>query len=211
MTKFDFSKYNNKTFGCLDVISYAYYDVEKKLNFVTVKCNKCGNIFNIPSNRLNNQKHSYCIKCPNKKEKITQNKRIRRIYSNMKSRCYNPKTNRYYIYGARGITVCEEWLNNYKAFEIWALNNGYKDNLTIDRIDNNGNYEPSNCRWVDYKTQQKNKNNNRLITIDGKTKIITEWCEFYNIPYYIVNNRINKYNWDIERAFITPIKNNITI
>lgn len=211
MIKFDFSKYNNKTFGCLEVIGYAYYDTEKKLNFVIVKCSKCGNIFNISSNRLKKQKHSYCIKCPNKKEKITKNKRIRRIYSNMKSRCYNPKTNRYYIYGARGIQVCEEWLKNYKSFETWALANGYQDNLTIDRINNNGNYEPSNCRWVDYQTQQKNKNNNRLITINGTTKIITEWCEFYNIPYYIVNNRINKYNWDIEKAFTTPIKNNITI
>ena len=206
MMKFDLSKYLFKNFGCLNVIDYAYYNKEKKLNFLKAKCTRCGNIFDIPSNRLKNQKHLYCVKCPNKKEKIRLNKRLSRIYANMKSRCYNPKTNRYYIYGARGITVCDEWNKSYKAFENWALENGYQDNLTIDRIDNNGNYEPNNCRWVDYKTQRINSSNSKKITINDVTKSVTEWCEYYNLPYYILNNRLNKYGWSIKRAFETPIK-----
>lgn len=74
------------------------------------------------------------------------NKRISRVYWNMKTRCYNKSSNKYHAYGARGIKVCDEWKNSFKKFKEWALSNGYGDNLTIDRINNDGNYEPSNCR-----------------------------------------------------------------
>lgn len=136
----------------------------------------------------------------------TLNKRIRRIYSNIKTRCYNPLSNRYYIYGAKGIKMCEEWKNNYGSFQKWAFENGYADNLTIDRIDNNGNYEPKNCRWVTYREQNRNTSRNRIITLNNETKPITDWCETYKIPYYIVNNRLNKYGWDIKKSLETPIR-----
>lgn len=83
--------------------------------------------------------------------------RLYRIWKNMKTRTTNPKAQYYYLYGGRGIKVCDEWINNFQAFQCWALSHGYRDDLTIDRIDNDGNYEPGNCRWATAKQQQENK------------------------------------------------------
>ena len=94
-------------------------------------------------------------------------KKLQQTLSDMKQRCYNQKHNYYKHYGARGITICDEWLNNSNSFYQWSLDNGVKENLSIDRIDVNGNYEPSNCRWVDNKVQANNRRNNRII--EGKT------------------------------------------
>lgn len=95
----------------------------------------------------------------------------------MKQRCcgYNAKS--YKHYGGRGITVCEEWRNSFEAFYEWAMANGYSDSLTLDRIDVNGNYEPSNCRWATMKEQNNNKRNNRNITYKGETHTLAQWIE----------------------------------
>lgn len=106
-----------------------------------------------------------------------------RLYSTwikMRGRCNNPNDSHYYLYGGRGIDVCEEWNCSYEAFRDWAKNNGYDENLTcnecsIDRIDNNKGYYPENCRWVDRKTQANNKRNNARITFNGVEKTATEW------------------------------------
>ena len=84
--------------------------------------------------------------------------RLYRIWTGMKSRCSNPKGSKYHIYGGKGVTVCAEWSNSFDCFYDWAMANGYADNLSIDRIDSNGNYEPSNCRWATYSEQNKNRN-----------------------------------------------------
>ena len=118
----------------------------------------------------------------------------------MRQRCYNPKNKRYKEYGARGVTVCEEWLNNFEAFYEWAIANGYRDNLTIDREDANKNYEPSNCRWITAKEQANNKRNNNYITYNGETHTIAEWAEIYNIKYSTLYQRINRYGWSVDRA-----------
>lgn len=115
----------------------------------------------------------------------------------MKERCYNKKNSHYKIYGGKGIEVCEEW-QIFKNFESWALQNGYKDGLSIDRIDNNGNYEPSNCRWADNKTQANNKTSNTRITINGTTKTIAEWSDETGLKYNTICARNNNYNWDKE-------------
>ena len=134
------------------------------------------------------------------------NTRLYRIWYGMKQRCYNPKNTRYKNYGGRNITVCDEWENDFISFYNWAIYNGYNDNLTIDRIDVNGNYKPDNCRFIDQKTQQRNRSNNHLITYNGKTHCINEWAEILGFSKYVIQNRILRDKWDIERAFTKPIR-----
>lgn len=90
-----------------------------------------------------------------------RNNRLYRIYYGMKTRCYNPNESTYHRYGGRGILICNEWLNSFEAFQEWALSHGYKNNLSIDRINNDGNYEPSNCRWATAKEQANNRSINK--------------------------------------------------
>lgn len=108
-----------------------------------------------------------------------KNNRIFRIWSAIKTRCFNQKIKEWKNYGGRGITICEEWKKDYEIFEKWALENGYSDELTIDRINVNGNYEPSNCRWVGKDLQARNRRNNRQdtvkITAFGETKTVLDW------------------------------------
>ena len=126
-------------------------------------------------------------------------------WDSMKSRCYRKSAGNYHNYGARGITVCDEWRNSFDAFRDWALAHGYKEGLTLDRIDFNGNYEPSNCRWVTMKEQQNNRRNNKLIEYKGATLTQAEWCDIFEIPFHVLRNRLLR-GWSIERAFTTPIR-----
>ena len=132
--------------------------------------------------------------------------RLYNIWNSMKDRCYNSNNNRYDNYGNKGIIVCDEWKNNFENFKQWALNNGYSDDLSIDRINNDGNYEPNNCRWTTMKVQNNNKTNNLIITINNEIKTLAEWCEYYSINYKIVHLRITKLKWDPEKALTTSIK-----
>jgi hypothetical protein len=131
-------------------------------------------------------------------ERITKS-RIYSTWHNMKSRCYNPNTQHYNHYGGRGIIVCDEWKNSFQAFHKWAIENGYRDDLTIDRIDVNGNYEPSNCRWVDMYCQNNNTSKNRYITHNGETKTAAEWARQYGINTRLFSTRMRR-GWRFERA-----------
>ena len=114
------------------------------------------------------------------------NMRSSRLYScwtNMKNRCLNSNSTEFHNYGGRGIEVCQEWLDSFETFRDWALANGYADNLTIDRIDVNGNYEPSNCRWATAKEQANNTTKNHYITHNGISKSMMLWAEEFHIPY----------------------------
>lgn len=134
--------------------------------------------------------------------------RLYTIWDNMRSRCNNSNNPKYKDYGGRGISVCKEW-DDYDSFKNWALENGYTDDLSIDRIDVNGNYEPVNCRWITQKKQCRNKRTNHLITYNGETKTIAEWAEETGIPYHTLKRRINKYNFSPEEALtIKPKKGN---
>ena len=130
--------------------------------------------------------------------------RIYRIYNNMIVRCFNQNARSYQDYGGRGITVCDKWSHNFQAFYDWAMANGYADNLTLDRIDVNGNYEPLNCRWATKKEQANNTRRNRMITYNNKTQTIKQWADEYGINYPKLKDRINKLHWTIERALNTP-------
>ncbi len=128
------------------------------------------------------------------------------IYNCIINRCYNNKNKDFNNYGNRGITVCDEWRYDFKKFYDWAMTNGYEKGLTIDRINNNGNYEPNNCRWITMKQQSFNRRTNRLVTIEGETKCLKEWLKDKrcSIKYCTLQARLYTYHWDIKRAILTP-------
>lgn len=164
------------------------------------KC-KCGNVVLVRTDCLTSGlvRSCGCIKKEQDRINLTKNHRHKmsgtRLYHEwvtMKQRCINPKNKRYADYGGRGIKVCDEWLNKPDDFFKWALENGYKDNLTIDRINNNGNYEPSNCRWTDIKTQCRNRRNNILVEYQGKMITLVELSEITGINYGCLNARYRR-------------------
>ena len=128
--------------------------------------------------------------------------RLYGCYKGMKSRCYRTDDIHYSAYGARGIVVCDEWKNDSKAFIEWALANGYSDDLTIDRIDVNGNYEPSNCRWIPMKDQYDNKRQNIMIEWNGEKHNAAYWSRVTGISAQTIRWRY-KHGWDVERIFKT--------
>ena len=127
------------------------------------------------------------------------NHRLYNIYAHIKQRCNKPDCKEYKNYGGRGIKLCYEWNIDFLNFYNWSINNGYADNLTIDRIDVNGNYEPSNCRWVSYKVQNNNKRNNFLVTIYNRTQTLSEWCDEKNLNYSKIQSRLKR-GWLLEDA-----------
>lgn len=135
--------------------------------------------------------------------------RLYRIWKNLFRRCYKVNCREYKWYGAKGVTVCEEWLKDFATFRDWAMSHGYSDDLTLDRIDHCGNYEPENCRWADWITQQNNRSSNRFYTHNGKTQTIAQWAHEYNIPECNLITRMNK-GWDFETALTKPKIDSVT-
>lgn len=127
--------------------------------------------------------------------------KLYRVWCAMKKRCNCPQDPAYSYYGGKGVKVCSEWENDFSAFREWAYKNGYKDGLSIDRIDVNGNYEPSNCRWVTMKTQANNQTNTLKIEYRGTVKTLHEWADILGIKAPTLYYRIYKLGWSIERAF----------
>lgn len=127
------------------------------------------------------------------------------VWGNIKKRCYNTSDRAYKNYGGRGIFMCDAWKNSFESFAKWAINNGYSDSLTIERVDVNGNYCPENCTWIPMNEQQNNRTTCLPFTHNGETKNLAEWCSYYNLPYVTVHNRIYKLKWDFERAISEPI------
>ena len=126
-----------------------------------------------------------------------------RLWAGIKNRCYNRNESKYANYGARGIKVCSEWESNYPVFRDWCLANGYSKGLTIERIDVNGDYSPSNCTFATQKVQQNNRTNNHRITYEGETKTLSQWAEYLGMTYKMLEHRINR-GWSVEDAFTIP-------
>lgn len=196
-------------FGKLQVMEYMYS--KDGHTYWLCKCD-CGNEVIRRSDHLitGRSKSCGCLR----KEMLRQRKtthgkthtRLYNIWSGMKRRCINSNDKRYEDYGGRGITVCDEWKDDFQAFHDWAMENGYEEHLTIDRINNDGNYEPSNCRWATYQQQNKNYSRNRLITFEGRTQTVEQWAKEKDIAYSALYQRLFIYKWEIEEAFSKPIR-----
>lgn len=120
-------------------------------------------------------------------------------------RCENPKSNSYANYGGRGITVCKEWKESYETFQTWALANGYRQELSIDRIDNDKGYSPENCRWTNYTEQSNNRRMSNLVTLDGETHTLTEWTKIKNVCKRTIYARMQK-GMTVEEALTCSIQ-----
>ena len=199
-----------KKFGRLTVLELAYKKGYEK--YYKCQC-ECGTIKYIRSNSLTCG-HSLscgCLHSEIMKKYITERNTthnlskhpLHNIWQHIKKRCYNKNTPQYDDYGGRGIKICDEWLNDFKAFYDWAIDNGYKKGLSIDRINNNGNYEPNNCRWATRKEQNNNTRRNFYITYNNETHTLAEWAEIKNINSKTLWQRFKR-NWSVERAFNTP-------
>ena len=195
-----FKDITGQKFGRLTVIKFLRIENHKAIWLC--KC-ECGNLIEVMTYLLTSGNTKSCG-CLRKERNIESHKthgqyrsRLWRTWENMKQRCYN-KNDKHY--GGRGIAVCDEWLNDFMAFYDWAMKNGYDDTLTIDRIDNNGNYEPNNCRWATVKQQNKNRRSNINFTYNGETHCLMDWCKILELNYNTVYNRFHNCNWSIEKA-----------
>lgn len=220
-----------RRFGRLTVIEYSH--IENSRTYWKCVCD-CGNITTIQGHLLSTGKTKSCG-CLNREKAAERmrnlgkrhwknglaearktenhgnyvhgksNTRLYTIWTGMKQRCFNPNNRAYIDYGGRGITVCDEWKNDFQAFYDWAIKNGYADNLSIDRKDVNGNYEPSNCRWATDTEQQNNKSDNRIIEYKGESKTIRQWADEKGMSWTALHSRLKK-GWSIEKALETPVR-----
>jgi len=194
-------------FNRLTIIKYLYTNHNYKPVWLC-RCD-CGNEKEILGESIKSGKTKSCgcrqLEAKNIKHGKT-NSRLYECWQHMKRRCYNKKMSNYKYYGRRGIKVCKEWRSNFEIFYDWAMKNGYKENLEIDRIDVNGNYEPNNCKWSTRKEQCNNKRNNYYIEYKRQRKTLTEWADILNIKVITLYDRLNKLQWTIEKALNTPVK-----
>lgn len=174
-------------------------------------CCDCGNTVNVLGIHLRSG-HTVscgCFRVDTSRQTMTvhgkTNTRLYTIWKNVHARCTNQNHNDYPNYGGRGITVCDEWKHNFQAFEEWAINHGYADDLSLDRIDVNGNYEPCNCRWVSQKDQCNNTRSNIYVTINEQTMTLKQWTEALGLNYGTIVSRVSR-GWDPITALTTPVR-----
>ena len=213
--KMTLQKHIGERFGYLTVLDLKRVDKGKyKKTYFIVKCD-CGNTKEIESGYVKSVAVSCGCKTNELKAKaVTKHggsySRLYTTHEGMMSRCFNPNSCRYSRYGGRGITVCEEWRSNFKEFESWALQNGYRDDLTIERIDNDGNYEPNNCKWIPRKDQIKNR------TFERGSKRWNSKLKETDIPEirYLLSKKFTQQEigdlYGVNRGTIRAIKNNET-
>ena len=155
-------------------------------------CTACGNTTELSLSQLKYRKTCGCIR-PNTKHGL-KNHRLYHIWGGMKARCNNPNSNCYKDYGERGISVCDEWNNNFVSFYEWAVSHGYKDDLTIERVNVNKGYEPSNCTWIPKSEQPNNTRKTKRITCNGETLNIAQWAKKLKVSRYAVEKSLKSNN-----------------
>ena len=181
----------------------------KKKRYFLCKCD-CGNLREVRfvAMRARETKSCGCLRDErNCVSNLKHNMYGTRLYGSwhcMKQRCLNPNSSAYKHYGGRGIKVCKAWME-FILFRNWALSHGFKEGLTIERIDNNGNYESSNCTWIPQSKQSHNTRRNRFITYKGKTKILKDWAREIGMHQQVLSKRLDN-GWSIEKALTTPIQ-----
>ena len=199
----EFKDLTGKRFGRLYVESMArkVKSGNRERYYWNCKCD-CGNVKQVRTDclTLGYVQSCGCLKKEQDKINLTKlhrhklsNTNLWHVYYGILHRCYNKEDTHYNNYGARGITMCDEWKNSFDNFAKWAFTNGYKEGLQIDRVENNGNYEPTNCRWVDIKTNCRNRGSNVLVEHEGKMITIVELAEILNQPYKMVYYKYRKY------------------
>lgn len=192
-------------FGKLVVIEKAYKDTRGEWKWLC-KCD-CGNTKIVSGNKLRtgNTRSCGCYQKEIRNSGVLRrthglsDKRIYVEWRNMKARCEYPKNYMYAYYGARGIHLCAEW-HDFEKFANWAFSHGYSDEMTIERIDVNGDYCPGNCKWVPAKDQYLNRTDSHFLTAFGKTQTLKEWADEYNLKYDTLHARIKYYGMSVEEA-----------
>lgn len=196
-----FSDLTGEKFGRLTVLSKSYKTTKNGKRYVCWDCLcDCGNTVQVYTGSLTSGFTQSCG-CLSREKSFRHGGKGTRLYNiwlAMKARCKNPNRPEFINYGGRGISLCDEW-EDFKNFQDWASENGYNDRLTIDRIDCNGDYKPSNCRWSTYREQANNKRNSVRITIDGETHSIDEWSAISHVPSNAIRKRICN-GWPIHKA-----------
>lgn len=201
---------SGEKFGKLLVLKRVESDRLGKSQWLC-KCD-CGNEHITTGSRLahNKVKSCGCIQKEVARSKKTKHglssHKLYSIRKEMISRTTNPKNKRYEKYGGRGIKVCDEWLDKESGlinFYNWSMKNGYKEGLSIDRINNDGDYKPSNCRWTTNDTQANNKTTSKYVTYNGKTQTIKEWSDELGYSRSLIADRL-RLGWDVEKTLTTP-------
>lgn len=196
-----------KKFNRLTILSIFN---QKNKKYCVCRCD-CGKIATIRLDHIKSQETKSCgcynqeVASKRMKTHGMSKSRIYKIYNNMERRCKDITYPQYYLYGGRGINICEEWSKSFCSFYKWAINNGYKENLTIDRIDNNKSYCPENCRWVTMLEQSNNRRTNSFVDYNGETHTFAQWERILGFPRSTLSYRFKK-GWDKKRAFTTPVK-----
>lgn len=167
------------------------------------KC-ECGRLTAVLANNLSRGNSRSCGKCCNRSRTHgMSSSKLYKVWSSMKYRCLSPNDPSYYLYGGKGVSVCEEWLK-FEGFLNWAKKSGYKPGLTLERKDSNGDYCPKNCSWIPKGKQSENTSRCKIIEHDGKKMIMKHWAEYLGVPYSLLQSRITQRKWPVDKALITP-------
>ncbi len=192
----------DRSFSALQVIGRSpdHGNGKKPVTKWICRC-KCGRVVTVKADSLLSG-HTKSCGCLKRKHGYADSERLYETWRNMRRRCSDKRNNRWKQYGGKGVVVCPEW-NEYLAFRSWAMANGYAENLTIDRIDVNGNYCPQNCRWADRLTQANNTTRNRWIEYQGRRFTMAEFARYLGLSYSALQHRIER-GWSLVRTVHQP-------